>query len=113
MLPVLGLAAITLFAALGSPALAIDQQKGICTLIYKKTVNDTGPCTFFQEGSIVTVQGAIAETGAKYTAIIDNSKNEGLLIGGPFALADGTLAKNDPTEVVWPNGYVLKIEPVK
>ncbi len=116
MLPVLGLVATGLLAALCSTASAQEKQTAQCTLTYKiqdmLSVDAKGPCTFFQEGDIVNVQGTVEENGQTYIANIDNGKNEGLLIGaGTFTLAHGKLAKNEPTEVVWPNGYVLKIYP--
>ena len=116
MIPVLGLVATGLLAALCSTASAQEKQTAQCTLTYKiqdvLSVDAKGPCTFFQEGDIVNVQGTVEENGQTYIANIDNGKNEGLLIGaGTFTLAHGKLAKNEPTEVVWPNGYVLKINP--
>ncbi len=110
MIPVLGLVASGLIATAGS-ALAVDKMHGRCTLTHGTIVNIEGPCEFFQEGDIVNVQGTAEENGVKYIATIDNSKNEGLLIGaGTFDLAQGKLDKNEATEVVWPNGYVLKIK---
>ena len=112
MIPVLGLVATGLIATLGSTAFAVDKQKGRCTLTHGTIVNIEGPCEFFQAGDIVNVQGTADENGVTYIATIDNSKNEGLLIGaGTFDLAKGKLDKNEATEVVWPNGYVLKISP--
>ncbi len=112
MLPVLGLVATALIATLASTALAVEKEKGRCTLTNGTIVNIEGPCEFFQEGDIVNVQGTAEENGVTYIATIDNSKNEGLLIGaGTFDLATGKLEKNEATEVAWPNGYVLKINP--
>ena len=112
MLPVLGLVATGLIATLGSTALAVEKQKGRCTLTNGGIVNIEGPCEFFQAGDMVNVQGTADENGVRFLAEIDNSKNEGLLIGaGTFDLATGKLEKNEATEVVWPNGYVLKIYP--
>ncbi len=98
-----------------STASAQERTTAHCTLTYKiqgiLSVNAEGPCTFFQEGSIVSLQGTVKENGQRYSATIDNSKNEGLLIGaGTFTLAHGKLAQNSDTELVWPNGYVLKIQ---
>ena len=103
---------LVILAALGgSTVFAQEELTARCTLTHKPSVNAKGPCTILQEGSIVSVKGTVEENGQKYTAIIDNSKNEGLLIGaGTFDLANGKLTKNDSTEVVWPNGYVLTIE---
>ncbi len=103
-----------LLITFSSSAVAQEKQVARCTLTYTignmLSVNAEGPCTFFQVGDIVNIQGVVEENGQKYIATIDNAKNEGLLIGGgTFTLAHGKLAKNDPTEVVWPNGYVLKI----
>ncbi len=115
MTPVLRLVATgLLLTALCSTAVAQEKQTARCTLTYKigdmLSVNAEGPCTFFQTGDIVNIQGTVEENGQTYIANIDNGKNEGLLIGaGTFTLAHGKLAKNIPTEVVWPNGYVLKI----
>ena len=82
-----------------------------CALTYKSSVNAKRPCTIFTAESIIRIKGTVEENGQLYTAIIDNSKNTGLLIGaGTFTLADGQLSKNEPNEVNWPNGYVLKIE---
>jgi len=104
--------AIGLITVSGSTFAAPDIHDGHCTLTYKEIVNAEGPCTFFQEGPITSVHGTVAENGEKYIATIDNSKNEGLLIGGgAFGLADGALQTNDPTRVVWPNGYVLTVTP--
>ncbi|OEU48162.1 MAG: hypothetical protein BA862_05675 [Desulfobulbaceae bacterium S3730MH12] len=115
MISVFGLVATGLLvAALCGTAVAQEKQTARCTLTYKidnmLSVNAEGPCTFFQTGDIVNVQGTVEENGQTYIANIDNSKNEGLLIGaGTFTLAHGKLTKNESTEVVWPNGYVLKI----
>ncbi len=112
MLPVLGLLATGLIATLGSTAFAVEKQKGRCTLTNGGIVNIEGPCEFFQAGNMVNVQGTADENGVHFLAEIDNGKNEGLLIGaGTFDLAKGKLEKNEATEVVWPNGYVLKIKP--
>ena len=115
MLPVFGLVTTALLASLfcGTTS-AQEKQTARCMLTYKidnmLSVNAEGQCTFFQAGDIVNIQGTVEENGQKYIANIDNGKNEGLLIGaGTFTLAHGKLAKNDPTEIVWPNGYVLKI----
>ncbi len=115
MMPILGLVATgLLLVAFSSSAIAQEKQTARCTLTYKignmLSVDAEGPCTFFQVGNIVNIQGVVEENEQTYIATIDNAKNEGLLIGaGTFTLAHGKLAKNDPTEVVWPNGYVLKI----
>ena len=110
-IPVLVLATGGLFA-LGGSAFAQQEHKARCTLTYKESVNAKGPCTFFEEGAVVDIKGTVEENGQKYIAVIDNNKNEGLLIGaGTFTLADGKLAKNEMKEVRWPNGYVLTIEP--
>ncbi len=110
--PVLGLVATSFIAAFGSTAFAVEKQKGQCTLTNGGIVDIKGPCEFFQVGANVNVQGTAEENGVTYIAEIDNSKNEGLLIGaGTFDLASGKLEKNDPLEVRWPNGYVLKIKP--
>ena len=112
MIPVIGLIATGLIAALGSTAFAVEKQKGQCTLTNGGIVNIKGPCEFFQVGDNVNVQGTAEENGVTYIAEIDNSKNEGLLIGaGTFDLATGKLEKNDPLQVSWPNGYVLTIKP--
>jgi hypothetical protein len=59
----------------------------------------------------VTIKGTIEENGQKYTVVIDNTKNTGLLLGcGTFTLADGDLSKNEADNVVWPNGYKLKFK---
>ena len=93
-------------------AIAIKKQKGHCTLTNGGIVDIEGPCEFFQTGSNVNVQGKAKENGVTFLVEIDNSKNEGLLIGaGTFDLAKGKLSKNDPLEVRWPNGYVLTIKP--
>jgi hypothetical protein len=110
------LPALTLAAGLaafgGSTLAAPEQHEGRCTLTYKASVNAAGPCTYFEEGPIASVHGTVEETGQTYIATIDNSKNEGLLIGaGTFTLADGKLEKNDMLDVRWPNGYVLTITP--
>lgn len=61
--------------------------------------------------TVVSVRGTVEENGQKYTAVVDNNKGEGVLIGaGTFTLADGELAKNEANLVSWPNGYVLRIE---
>jgi hypothetical protein len=112
MLPVLGLLATGFIATLGSTVFAVEKQKGRCTLTNGGIVNIEGPCEFFQAGNMVNVQGTNDENGVRFLAEIDNGKNEGLLIGaGTFDLAKGKLEKNEATEVVWPNGYVLKIKP--
>ena len=100
-------------ATFGAGVSAAPQPKDAhCTLTYKTSVNAEGPCTFFEEGAIASIHGTVAENGQTYIATIDNSKNEGLLIGaGTFTLADGKLEKNDTLKVVWPNGYVLTITP--
>lgn len=115
MKPVLGLVATgLLLTLLCSTTVAQEKLTARCTLTYKinniLSVNAEGPCTFFQNGDIVNVQGTVEENGQTYIANIDNRKNEGLLIGaGTFTLAHGKLTKNESTEVIWPNGYVLKI----
>ena len=115
MLPVLGLVGVAFLMAPGTTLSAPETLTARCSLTYKiqgiLSVNAEGPCTIFQEGAMVSVKGTVEENGQRYIATIDNSKNEGLLIGaGTFTLAHGKLAKNEETEVVWPNGYVLKIE---
>ena len=103
---------LVVFAAIGGgTALAQEEFEARCTLTYKDSVNVEGPCSIFQEGAIVRIKGTAEENGQKYIAIIDNGKNEGLLIGaGTFTLADGKLTTNEDTRVTWPNGYVLTIE---
>lgn len=103
---------LVVFAAIGGTAFAQEDVAAWCTLTYKDSVNVEGPCSIFQEGAIVRIKGTVEENGQKYIAIIDNSKNEGLLIGaGTFTCADGKLATNEDTRVTWPNGYVLTVEP--
>ncbi len=100
-----------ILASLGSTAFAQQELTARCALTYKSSVNVEGPCTILQEDPIVRIKGTAEENGQRYIAIIDNSKNEGLLIGaGTFTLADGKLTKNETYEVSWPNGYVLKVE---
>jgi len=107
--PILGLITSGLLATV-STAFAVEKMPARCTLTNGDIVNIAGPCKVFQEGDIVNVQGTADENGVHFNATIDNSKNEGLLIGaGTFDLARGKLDKNDATEVVWPNGYVLKV----
>lgn len=84
---------------------------GRCHLTYKNSVNAKGPCTIHQVGETVTIKGTVEENGQKYLAIINNGKNEGVILGaGTFTLADGKLATNKSDEVSWPNGYVLKFK---
>jgi hypothetical protein len=98
-------------AAFNSMAFAQDLIKGQCTLKYKTSVDAKGPCTVYQNKNMVSIKGTVEENGQKYIATIDNSKNEGLLIGaGTFTLADGKLAKNEASKATWPNGYILTIE---
>ena len=105
-----GLAFVCAAFATGSVS-AMEKIEAKCHLTYKKTVDAKGPCTIMDDGKIVSIKGTVEENGQKYTAVIDNAKNEGLLIGaGTFGLADGKLEKNEALEVVWPNGYMLKIE---
>ena len=100
-----------ILAALSGTAFAAEDLKVHCTLIYKDVVTAEGPCKILEEGSIVRVKGMVEENGQTYIAIIDNSKNTGLLIGaGTFTVADGKLSKNEVTEVSWPNGHVLKVD---
>ena len=100
-----------LVAAFNSTTYAQDLIKGQCTLKYKASVDAKGPCTVYQNKNMVSIKGTVEENGQKYIATIDNSKNEGLLIGaGIFTLADGKLAKNEANEVTWPNGYVLTVK---
>ena len=100
-----------ILTALCSNAVAEEDVTAQCALTYKSSVNAKGPCTIFTAESIVRIRGTVEENGQLYTAIIDSSKNTGLLIGaGTFTLADGQLSKNEPNEANWPNGYVLKIE---
>ncbi len=101
---------LVVFALAGGTAVAQEEPTGQCTLTYKDSVNAKGPCSILVDGAIVRVKGLAEETGQRYIAIIDNSKDEGLLIGaGTFTLADGKLATNEDHKVVWPNGYVLTI----
>jgi hypothetical protein len=101
-----------LLAALNSIAFAQEEVvTARCALTYKASVNTEGPCTIRSVDSIVNIKAAVEENGQKYIVIIDNSKDEGLLIGaGTFTLADGKLSSNGKNEVRWPNGYVLKME---
>jgi hypothetical protein len=100
-----------LVAAFNSMAYAQEFIKGQCTLKYKSSVDAKGPCSVYQNKNMVSVKGIVEENGQKYIATIDNSKNEGLLIGaGAFTLADGKLTKNEASKVTWPNGYVLTIK---
>ena len=115
MIPILGLAASVALTALCSITFAQEKQTAQCTLTYKikdiLAVNAEGPCKIFQTEDIVNIQGIVNENGQTYIANIDNGKNVGLLIGaGTFTLAHGKLTKNEPMEVIWPNGYVLKIK---
>ena len=104
--------AVTLITTFVGNASAVEKQKGYCTLTNGGIVDIKGPCEFFQVDSYVNVQGKAEENGVTFLADIDNSKNEGLLIGaGTFDLAKGKLSKNNPLEVSWPNGYVLTIKP--
>ena len=83
-----GIVATSFIATLGSIAFAVDKQKGRYTLTNSGIVNIEGPCKFFQVGDIINVQGTAVENGVTYIVTIDNSKNEGLLIGaGTFDLA--------------------------
>ena len=102
--------AAALVAAFSSSAFARDiELSWECRLIYRDSVNAKGPCTARQTGDIVSVKGTVEENGPKYTAIIDNRKNEGLLLGaGTFTPANGRLEENGSTLVRWPNGYLLK-----
>ncbi len=111
--PVLAVAAAAMFSVMcSSSAFAVEKKQGRCTLTHGAIVNIEGPCEFFQEGDIVNIQGSAVENGVTYIATIDNGKNEGLLIGaGSFDLAQGKLTKNEANEMVWPNGYILKIMP--
>ena len=64
-----------------------------------------------QDGAVVAVKGNVEENGQRYTAVVDNQKNSGVLIGaGTFTLADGELATNEDTFIEWPNSYALKIK---
>lgn len=83
---------------------------GRCHLTYKDSVNARGTCKVHQVGDTVTINGTVEENGQRYLAIINNSKNEGVLLGaGTFTLADGMLASNESDEVRWRNGYELRL----
>ena len=118
MLPVLALFASSLLAVPASGLSAAINVQGECTLKHSPSVNAAGPCTVLQEGDIMTVNGTLTDTAGTvktpsqhFTAVINNAKNEGLLIGaGFFDLANGKLKKNESTKVVWPNGYTLTIK---
>jgi len=115
MIPILGLAATVALSFLCSTAFAQEKQTAQCTLTYKiknmLSVNAEGPCKIFQTEDILNIQGIVNENGQTYIANIDIKNNVGLLIGaGTFTLAHGKLTKNEPTEVIWPNGYILKIK---
>jgi hypothetical protein len=102
---------LVVFAAIGGTAFAQEDVEARCTLTYEESVDVEGPCSILEEGQIVRIKGTAEETGQVYIASIDNGKDEELLIGaGTFTVADGKLAKNEETKVVWPNGYVLTIE---
>jgi|GEM_PF-6857738 hypothetical protein len=106
------IAAPVIVAFSGTLAPAQEELSGRCTLTYKASVDATGPCTVLVDEPVVTIKGIVEENGQKYIAVIDNIKNEGLLIGaGTFALADGPLATNDTNKITWSNGYVLTIKP--
>lgn len=98
------------YAGLSGTAFAAEMS-GDCTLKRHSTVVGKGSCEANQNGDVVAIKGTIEENGQKYSAVIDNNKNTGVLIGaGTFPLADGELAKNEATKVVWPNGYKLKFK---
>jgi hypothetical protein len=45
------------------------------------SINSKGPCTAHQMGETVSIKGTVEENGQHNFAIINNSKNEGVLIG--------------------------------
>jgi hypothetical protein len=84
--------------------------EGTCKLSFQNEVVGEGECTAVQSNDIVTVKATVSENNQKYTAIINNDKNSGLLIGaGTFPLANGELVSNEATKVIFPNSYILEI----
>jgi hypothetical protein len=103
--------ALPIAALCGGASAEKPEVTGRCTLTYEPSVNAEGPCTVTREGAIVTIRGTVAENSQEFVAVIDNSKDEGLLIGaGTFTLADGALDRNEEFEASWPNGYILTIK---
>lgn len=96
-------------AAGAQSALAVDFE-GRCELFYKGDKIAEGDCTASQVGAVVSVKAVVEENGAKYTAIIDNDRNSGVIIGcGAFTLADGELSENEETRFAFPNGYEMRM----
>jgi len=96
--------------ALGAQAALAADFEGRCELFYKGDKIAEGDCTASQVNAVVSVKAVVEENGAKYSAIIDNDKNSGVIIGcGAFTLADGKLSENEPTRFAFPNGYELRM----
>jgi len=96
--------------ALGAQCVLAADFEGRCELFYKGDKVAEGDCTASQMNAVVSVKAVVEENGAKYSAIIDNDKNSGVIIGcGAFTLADGKLSENDATRFAFPNGYELRM----
>jgi hypothetical protein len=85
--------------------------KGECELFFQGKRLANGACEIKQIGAVVSVKATVEENGQLYTAIVDNDKNEGVILGcGTFILARGPLKSNEATSFSSPNGYELKVE---
>jgi len=96
--------------ALSAQAALAAEYEGRCELFYKDDKIAEGACTATEVNKVVSVKAVVEENGARYTAIIDNNKGSGVIIGcGAFTLADGPLSVNETTHFAFPNGYALKM----
>ena len=103
-------ALLLIVLALGARTAAAADYEGRCELFYKEQKIAEGACTASEINQVVSVKAVVEENGARYTAIIDNNKGSGVIIGcGAFTLADGPLSVNETTHFAFPNGYALRM----
>ena len=87
--------------------------KGECTLSFKGRIYSQGPCeAVVLDQKVTDIKGKVPENGVTYSAIIDEQKRTGALIGAStFVLADGALeATSAGATYVWGNGYALEVK---
>ena len=110
MIPILPFVFL-LCAVVAGGAAAQKEMSARCTLTYNESVRASGSCTVLSEPPVVAVKVVAEKSGKDYLVLIDNKKEEGILIeAGTLTLADGKLSSTREGRVQWPNGYVLTIE---
>lgn len=103
------IAALALLLA-AAPAAAQEITTVACTIADGGRLDAPATCGYFEDGPILDIKGTLTENGTRFTAIVDNSKSSGLLIGaGTYFLADGPIETGAAGTFVWENGYAITL----